>query len=191
MSWPEARTDHKARRAPRQVLGWAGMFAVLFASLALSACGSSGFRPLYASGEFGGGAVSEKLAQVSVAPIPGRVGQRIRNELIYQTTGGGEPLPPNYRLEVAIRETVSSTLVDRTADSRSQVYSLDASFKLIDITTKDVILSGNSYGRAPFERFDSVFANVRARQNAEDRAAKTVGIELKSRLEAFLASRPA
>ncbi len=190
MSWPEARIDTEARAAKRRTRHRAPVLLAVIATFALSACGSSGFRPLYASGEFGGSAVSEKLAQVSVAPIPGRVGQRIRNELIYQTTGGSDALPPNYRLEVAIRETVSSTLVDRTADSRSQVYSLDASFRLIDVKTKDVLLSGNSFGRAPFERFDSVFANVRARQNAEDRAAKTVGIELKSRLEAFLASRP-
>lgn len=191
MSWPEPRFGPGAHRSARLSLGHLGLLVTVVASLALSACGTSGFRPLYASSDFGGTGVSEKMAQVSVAPIPGRVGQQIRNELIYQTTGGGKPLPPSLRLEVAIRETVSSTLVDRTADSRSQIYSLDASFRLIDIQSKEVLLSGKSYGRAPFERFDSIFANVRARQDAEDRAAKTVGTELKTRLEAFLASRPA
>ena len=48
-----------------------------------------GFRPLHASNGYGSN-VSEKMAAVDVAPIPGRVGQQIRNELIYQTTGGGE-----------------------------------------------------------------------------------------------------
>ena len=47
-------------------------------------------------------------------------------------------------------------------------------------------LTGESNGRAAFQRFDSVFANVRARQDAEDRAAKTIGEELKGRLAAYL-----
>ena len=45
------------------------------------------------------------------APIPGRVGQRIRNELIFQSTGGGAAQTPTLRLEIAIRESVTSTLV--------------------------------------------------------------------------------
>ena len=49
-----------------------------------------------------------------------------------------------------------------------------------------MVLTGKSYGRAAFQRFTSIFANVRARQDAEDRAAKTVGDELKARLAAYL-----
>lgn len=137
----------------------------------------------------GTGGLSEKLAQVDIAPIPGRVGQRLRNELIFEARGGGDPLPPEYRLEIAIRENVTSTLVERSGDSRGQVYVLDASFRLISIADKTVLLSGTSYGRAAFERFDSVYSNVRARRDAEDRAANSVGMDLKARLSAFLAAR--
>ena len=67
-----------------------GLSLLLAAAMALSACGdAAGFRPLYAP-TAGGGNVSERLKQVDFAPIPGRVGQRIRNEMIFQTTGGGE-----------------------------------------------------------------------------------------------------
>lgn len=156
---------------------------------ALSACadGSSGFRPLYGSSAVGGADVSQKLAAVDVAPIPGRVGQRLRNEFIFQSTGGGAPLPPEYRLEVAIRESVSSTLVTIQGNARGQVYNLDAAFKLVRISDKAVVLEGKSYGRAGFERVTSVFANVQSREGAENRAAKTVGEELRTRLLAYLA----
>ena len=50
-----------------------------------------------------------------------------------------------------------------------------------------MVLEGRSYGRAGFERVTSVFANVRAREDAENRAAKTVGEELRTRLLAYLA----
>ena len=73
--------------------------AFFAAAVALSACGdAAGFRPLYGPTASGGN-VSEHLKQVDLAPIPGRVGQRIRNEMIFQTTGGGDsprhaPQPP-------------------------------------------------------------------------------------------------
>ncbi len=54
----------------------------------LAACGNSGFRPLYGSAGIGA-QVDEKLARVEMTQIPGRVGQRIRNEFIFLSTGGG------------------------------------------------------------------------------------------------------
>lgn len=156
----------------------------------LSACGSGGFRPLYGSNGLGGAAVTEKMAQIETAPIPGRVGQRIRNELIFQATGGGNAQPAAYRLEVAIRESTTSTLIRRDGDAQSKIYSVDATFQLIRLADRAVVLKGNSHGQAPYERFTSIYANVRAQKDAEDRAAKTIGEELKSRLAAYL-SNPA
>lgn len=155
---------------------------------AMAACGSSGFRPLYGSSELGGTGLNDKLAQLDIAPMPGRVGQRIRNELLFQTTGGVTPTAPTHRLEVALRETVTATLVRADGDAIGSVYNVDAAFRLIRVSDKSVVLQGTSYGRASFERFRSIFANVRAREEAENRAAATVGQELKSRLAAYLSS---
>lgn len=196
MSLPEARnasgsvTDASGEcsqmSSRRSVV--AGIAAAMLVAPLVSACGSGGFRPMYADLN-GTGGLSEKLAQIEISPIPGRVGQQLRNELIFEARGGGNPLPPEYRLEIAIRENIVSTLTERTGDSRGQVYNLDASFRLISLKDKEVILSGTSYGRAGFERYDSIFSNVRARRDAEDRAATTVGMDLKSRLSAFLATK--
>ncbi|MFN3624234.1 MAG: hypothetical protein ACK4TP_09260 [Hyphomicrobium sp.] len=153
----------------------------------VAGCGDSGFRPMYASSAIVGGPdVNEKLAQMEIAPIPGRVGQRLRNELIYQSTGGGNAQEPVYRLEVVIRESITPTLVQEDGNSSGSVYNLNTSFRLIRLTDRSVALQGESNGRIAFQRFDSVFANVRARQDAEDRAAKTVGEELKGRIAAYL-----
>lgn len=187
MSSAEPRTDRMSSSSAawgrRSVLR--AVSTALLAGLAVAACGDSGFRPLYGSGSFGGN-VNEKLAKLEIAPIPGRVGQRIRNELIFQSTGGGTPLPPEYRLEIAIRETVTSTLLQTDGDSRGAVYNLDASFRLIRLADKSVAFTGTSYGRAGYERQKSIFSNVRAREDAENRAATTVGEELKSRVAAYL-----
>ena len=162
--------------------------ALLLAATAplLSACGGSGFQPLYGSSGIGAN-VDERLAQVDVAPIPGRVGQRIRNELIFQSTGGGAAQQPTLRLEIAIRESVTSTLVRQDGNADAQVYGLEANFSLVRVADNSVVLKGTSYSRAGFERFESIFANVRAREDAENRAARTLGDDLKSRLVAYLA----
>jgi len=161
--------------------------AVMVAVLGGCADGS-GFKPLYGAAGIGA-AADEKLAQVKITTIPGRVGQRIRNEMIFQTTGGGIAVPAAYTLDVAVRENVTSTLVRIDGDARSQIYNLDASFKLIRNSDKAVVLTGTSYGRAGFERNSSIFSNVRAREDAENRAASTVGQDLKSRLAAFLSNQ--
>jgi LPS-assembly lipoprotein len=164
-----------------------GAFVLLGGAL-LGGCGDAGFRPMYGATGIGGAAASEKLAQVDISTIPGRVGQQLRNEFIYQSTGGGARPEPVYRLEVAVRESVTSTLIEKTGDARGQVYNLDAAFKLIRIADKQVVMEGKSYSRAAFDRFSSIYSNVRAREEAESRAAKTIAEELRTRISAYVAT---
>jgi LPS-assembly lipoprotein len=157
--------------------------------LLLAGCGNSGFHPLYASSSLVGSDVSAKLARMEVAPIPGRVGQKLRNELIFQATGTGyEAVQSDYRLEIVLTESVTATLVQIDGNSSGSIYNLDASFRLVRLNDKSVALQGRSFGRAMFQRFDSVFSNVRARHEAEDRAANTISEDLKSRIAAFLSN---
>lgn len=155
----------------------------------LAACGDSGFRPLYGQSSMGG-YVPERMKQVDFAPIPGRVGQRVRNDLIFHATGGGNALPPEYRFEVVLQENLTSTLVNALGDKGGQssgaVYSVQASFRLIDSKSKQVVFQGASHARAPFERFESIYSNVRAREDAENRVARTIAEDLKTRLAAYL-----
>jgi len=192
MSLPEERQSSigsAASRPPRcRVLG-----AVLCAAMlspAIGACsGGSGFQPMYGSSSIGGLSADQRLAQVEVQAIPSRVGQRVRNDLVFHTTGGGNTAQPAYRLEVAIRESLASTLIARTGDAASQIYSLDANFRLVRLTDKKVVLEGLSTGRAGFERYTTIFSNVRAREDAENRAARVVAQDMKVRLSAFLATQ--
>jgi len=164
-----------------------GLSLLLAAAPALAACGNGGIRPLYGATPSGAG-LQERMAQVDVATIPGRVGQRIRNDLIFLTTGGGQPLPPTHRLEVTIRESVISTLVKIDGDSLGQIYAVEASFQLISIKDKKVVLKGTSHARAGFERFQAIYSNVRARDDAENRAARTLADDLNTRVATYLSS---
>ena len=145
------------------------------------------FQPLYGSGSSrSGGSVNEVMKSITIAPIPGRVGQRIRNELIFANTGGGHTNQPIYRLQIAIRENVTAILVERTGDAEGQLYNLDANFKLLRIADEKVVLEGQSTSRAAYDKFEQIFANTRARIDAENRAARTVADGIKTRVAAFI-----
>ncbi|BAQ15804.1 LPS assembly lipoprotein LptE [Methyloceanibacter caenitepidi] len=157
------------------------------AGLGLAGCG---FQPLYGSSTTtaSGTRLSEAMSAVDVQPIPGRVGQKVRNELIFSNTGGAAAPTPRYQLKIALKERDIQQLVQVTGNAQGQVYQLQAKYKLTDIATGKVIHEGTAISRAPYTRFQEVFANVRARYNAEDRAAETVSQSIKSQLAAYLAT---
>jgi LPS-assembly lipoprotein len=173
-----------ARRAGLRRLAIAGVGLAL--ALGLAGC-EGGFKPLYGSLGVDGQGVSQKLAQVEITTIPGRNGQRLRNELWFQLYGGSTPVtPPTYKLTIASRETTTTTLVTQNGNSAGQIYQIESKFQLIRMSDKKVVLEGVSHARATFERFSATFSNVRAADDGADRAAKTVANDLKIRLAAFL-----
>ena len=164
------------------------LFAALFAGLMALALGGCGFQPLYGGTTAGGQRLSEVMAGVEITPIPGRVGQKLRNELIFSNTGGGPAGPSRYKLDIAIKESVTDQLVEITGDATGQVYQLDATFKLVDPANGKVLMQGKAISRAPYNRFQEIFANVRARYDAENRAARTMSESIKTQLAAYLAT---
>ena len=162
------------------------LFAVLIAGLVPLALSGCGFQPLYGGTTAGGQRLSEVMAGVEINPIPGRVGQKLRNELIFANTGGSRAAASRYRLDIAIKESVTDQLVQITGDATGQVYQLDATFQLIDSASGKVLLQGKAISRAPYNRFQEIFANVRARYDAENRAARTMSESIKTQVAAFL-----
>jgi LPS-assembly lipoprotein len=194
MSSSEANRSSSVRGAPRvgssRLQRRAMMRLLVAGGLAMSLAGCEGgasFKPIYGSLGVDGQGVSQKLAQIEITTIPGRNGQRLRNELYFQLYGGGNPAtPPGYTLSIAVRETGTTTLVTQNGNSAGQIYQMEAKFQLIRASDKKIVLEGLSHARPGYERFSNVFSNVRAADDAADRAAKTVANDLKIRLAAFL-----
>lgn len=165
-----------------QIRGIAIFAAVLLAAPLLAGCQ---FQPLYGTSQSGQDLASV-MKSVEISKIPGRVGQVVRNELIFGTTGGGYPAEPVYRLEVILRESISSILVETTGDAQGKQYNLDAAFQLIRLKDGEVVMKGKSTSRAAFDKFDPIYANVRAERDAENRAARFVSDNIKTRIAAYL-----
>ena len=152
---------------------------------ALTGCGSGGFQPLYATGA-NGERPDARLASLDISPIPGRVGQRIRNELVFERSVGGEAQRPTKRLEVRLTESVLTSLVQRDGDSTGQTYQVEAVYRIVDTVTNKPEYEGRTLARANFERFSAIYANVRAREDAENRAARNIASDIKTRLAVHL-----
>lgn len=182
----------RIRRANRRGSAFRALAAAVLLAPLAAACadgGATGFRPVY--GSLGGTSrVQDKFARVDVTTIPGRNGQRIRNELIFAATGGGRAQPPAYRLDTSIRESATTSLVSTDGNSAAQIFQIDATFRLVDLKDGRTLLQGTSHGRAAAERVTSIYSNVRSADDAQDRAAKSVATDMKARLEAFLSTLP-
>ena len=155
---------------------------------AVAALGGCGWQPLYGP-TASGAQLSDVMRTVDISTVPGRVGQRIRNELIFKTTGGGEAAEQSrYRLDIAVRESILNTAVEKTGDPKGQVYQLYSQFKLVRLSDGQVVLEGHSNARAAYDKVDSVFADIRAKRDAEDRSSRTISEAIRLRLAAYFST---
>ena len=139
-----------------------------------------------------GASLVDVMKSVQVATIPSRTGQRLRNELVFGTTGGGEPAAPVYRLDIALRESVRNTLVMNTGAPTGQILQLDAEFRVVRIKDNEPVFKGYSTAEAAYDltgwsgTTGSVYGDTRANLDAENRAARSLADTLKTRVAAFL-----
>lgn len=157
---------------------------MLAVSLALTGC----FRPMYASLDDGSSPVIEELSRINVAPIEGRVGQQVRNELLYAFSPGAATDAP-YKLVVTLKGSTEDTVLQRTGEAVTKIYELRANFTLIEPASGKVLYGGSSMSRASYDRTTQLFANQRSALDAEDRAAKVIAENVKTRIAVYFASR--
>lgn len=183
--------------APRRVrwTGWARLGAVVVLAGALAGC----FQPLYGErSATGGPGIRDKLAAIDVAPInpekgtrESRLGIEVRNSLLFNFTGGGSAAAQNYRLDVRLVTSRSSVIVDTTS-ARPDIenYGIDATYRLIDITSGKEILQGQTFSRVSYDipGQEQRFARARGFRDAENRACKVIADNITQRLASFLAT---
>ena len=148
--------------------------------------GCSDVRPLYGDT----GATSHPggdLAAVYFAPIPERVGQRLRNELIRLITPSGEPANPDYKMTLSVGVSEQNVLIRTDTEVDRKTLSLTVKYKLLDANTETEVFDGNAFADVSFSRVTSEFANIRARRDAENRAANVVAEQIRSTVAARLA----
>jgi LPS-assembly lipoprotein len=168
----------------------------LCAALAVAGLTAGCFQPLYSQqASVGAADIGDKLRSIEVAPIDApngtrlsRVGVEMRNSLMYDLTGGGAAAARNYKLDIRLTSSQLQVIVDlNTARPDIQNYSIDASYTLKDITTGKTVVSGQTFSRVSYNipGQQQRFADNRGLRDAENRAAKVISDNIRSRLASY------
>lgn len=159
------------------------LFGILAVMLLAGACG---FQPLYGTSRSSlDGAVVAELAAVRIAPIPERVGQIVRNDLLDRLTPLGEPASPQYGLTVGLEEAKEGLAIQIDDTVTRFNLTLTANYVLENADTGSIVTAGSVRATAAYNVLRSDFANVVAERDAQRRAAREVSDELKTRLAVY------
>lgn len=162
----------------------------LAAALGFAALVGGCFQPLYGEGTVSkvGGNVRNAMLGIDVPEIKGLVGHYLRNELVFEFDGGGAPDRQKIlKLEATTKESLEVITVDYAngrADSATLIATVD--WQLLRVGSNEVVASGQSVVRAPYERSQQRFASLRAARDAQIRAAKNLAQLIKARVAAAL-----
>jgi LPS-assembly lipoprotein len=154
------------------------------------------FQPLYGSVSLTNSApIAPALAAVEVAQIPepggssiARVAVETRNQLLFDLTGGAEPPPHTHRLVIQMSSSRTSVIVDITS-GRPDVedYGLNVNYTLTEIKTGKPVVTGSTFARVSYDipGLAQRFARERALRDSEDRAAKLIADNIRTRLASY------
>jgi LPS-assembly lipoprotein len=154
-------------------------------SLSLGACG---FRPLYATESTPAG-IAVHFEQIYVTEIGGRTGRVLRNQLMDAFTPEGTPKSAAYRLEIELSDTKEGLVIQENADITRYNFTLTAKFKLIDASSSQVINTGSSRAISGYNVVNQQFSTQIAQRDAEERAARELGEDIRLRLGVFFEKR--
>lgn len=162
-----------------------GRICCVVVGLGLAGCG---FSPLYGTPE-NGSPVALKLASISVTEQNTRLGQLVRNEIVSGITPAGSSGGNAYRLELETRASEIVAVDAINTESLRQHYKVNVSFVLYDSDTGKPVYSGKTFSQVPYDLIDAPVANLQAQVNAQERAAKETGQDIRSRLAAYLSTQ--
>jgi LPS-assembly lipoprotein len=176
--------EQSARRNCRHLAG-----AAMLAGM-LAGC----FQPMYADRSLTGGTgpnLREAMRDVEIAKIDGRVGQEIRNDIIFELSGGlGNPAGAPYRLNLQVATSSNSAIIDvQTGLPDNETVSLDVTYKLQNVADEKIVLTDKAIARVTIDRTQQRYARVRALRDAENRAAKLISEQIRTRVASYFLLR--
>lgn len=158
-------------------------YLVLILLPLLSACG---YQPLYGTGQ-DGARVSNKLAGISIEQQTERTGQLVRNEII-SSIGSTPTRTPAYHLSFTTKTNDNDSLTTFGSDVTRKSYQLSVKYKLVETKSGKILQKGSTFSHVSYDKTAAPFSDYQAKISAQERAAKEVGSDIKTRLAAFFSA---
>jgi LPS-assembly lipoprotein len=186
MWWPERRST---------VSRFAGLAMTLALASVLSGC----FEPLYGERTLSGGrGLRDRMTAVEVSPIivpngtpQARIAVELRNDLIFQMTGGSGGSTPTHILRIDMTSQNQQVIVDiTTARADVQQFGINANYTLVEKATGKSVVRGQTFARVSYDNPGQAqrFANARGQRDAENRAAKVISDNIRARLASYFSA---
>ncbi len=143
-----------------------------------------GFRPLYGtSGVSASPAVLSALAQTRIRPIADRSGQRLRQILNEKIYSNGPAEGSVYDLEIVLNKQIVELGVRPDSTTSRANLILTATFSLYEAGAR--AYADVAQGVVSYNILDDQFATVTSQSDAEDRALRQLGEDIKTRLAVY------
>ncbi|MEA2982396.1 MAG: LPS-assembly lipoprotein [Alphaproteobacteria bacterium] len=168
-------------------------------ALALGSLVAGCFEPLYGEKTLAGGpGLRQRLSSVAIDPIQApsgtpqaRIAVELQNDLIFDLTGGAGQLAKTHQLRIQLVTQNQQVIVDiQTARADVQQFGLNATYTLVETATGRPVMTGQTFARVSYDNpgQQQRFANSRGQRDAENRAAKVISDNIKSRLASYFAA---
>ena len=160
--------------------------ALLLASglAALATVAGCTVRPLYgdvtSATSAQGMEATQGLSSVVITPAKERVGQEVRNHLIFLLNGGqGQPANATYRLDLETEARSASTTTAVSLgrvdlEPTTAIVTVRTGYRLSEASTGRIVSAGMRTAQAPYDMKGQDFAALRAERDAQNRAAREV-----------------
>lgn len=201
MSLPEAEriaaSNTNRSRSTRGTLGRTlAATSCLLLGISLGGCQ---VRPLYADLSSGPGqtstAVQDQLAAIELESIETTSGvdkdvrREFYNELTFLFERGAGSSDKRYRLKVLMDLNVAEVGVEELADvPAAYTLTINSTFVLQDKASEKTLMTGKSFATASYDFSNQRFANIRAKRDAGQRAARVVAGDIQARIAGYFAT---
>lgn len=173
--------------------GWPRRAALIGATALAGACG---FRPLHGQGGGTADPVEADLSRVQVAPveaapIDGRIGQVLRNELLRLFDPRGAGAAPLYRLDVALASNSAALAISSDDTITRFNVILDATVVLTGAESGAEVYRATTRSVGSFDVQQSDYGTLVAERATREDAARDLGQRIAAMIAAVLAQRGA
>jgi LPS-assembly lipoprotein len=162
----------------------AGRIVILLAAAALGACT---VQPVYGPGPSGTPSAPAILSHIVIDAPSDRVGQVVRDKLIFGLTGGGRGGDPLYQMHLTTSVSETGLGLNHIDSAPTYAVTVTVTYEVSKIGSNQILIRNTSHGTASYDRVNQAFANVRAEIDAQDRAAAVAAEDIRIRLAAVAA----
>lgn len=156
--------------------------------LAVAGCG---FRPVYAPAASGEMDAVDQLATVRIEPLKDRAGQELHNFLRDELNPNGQPVKPDYRLQVELSQRIEKLAFQKDETATRANIILNSDFILRAADDDRVLYAGRVSSINSYNILDDQYPTDVAKADALRRGLRELSQSIKLRLGVYFSTAEA